>query len=80
METAPVLSADLAKRLEHRAELDGLSLADMVEKLVSAMEEEQNGLDGRAYQLDPGRYWKDYDASTSPEDNRRLLKLWVPDK
>jgi hypothetical protein len=80
MKTDLVLSADLSKRLHHQAELDGLSLGEMVERLVSAMEEEENGLDGRAYRLDPERYWKDYDASTSPEDNRRRLEQWVPGK
>ena len=67
-------------RLKRQADLNGLSLAEIVEKLVAAMEEEENGLDGRAYRLDPERYWKDYDASTSTEDNRRRLKQWVPAK
>ena len=60
MKPDPVLPANLIKRLEHQGELDGLSLAEMVEKLVAD--------------------WKDYDASTSPEDNRRRLELWVPAK
>ena len=80
MKPNSVLPANLIKRLEHQGELDGLSLAEMVEKLVAAMDEEENGLDGRAYRLDPERYWKDYDASTPPEDNRRRLELWVPAK
>ncbi len=40
MKTDPVLPADLLKRLEHQAELDGLSLAEIVEKLVSAIKED----------------------------------------
>jgi hypothetical protein len=79
MKNNPVLPTNLLK-LKHQADLDGLSLAEIVEKLVAAMEEEENGLDGRAYRLDPERYWKDYDASTSTEDNRRRLKQWVPAK
>jgi hypothetical protein len=79
MKNNSVLSTSLHK-LKHQADLDGLSPAEIVEKLVAAIEEEENGLDGRAYRLDPVRYWKDYDASTSPEDNRQRLEQWVPPK
>ena len=80
MKTKPDLSPGVLSHLQYQSELDGLSLAEMVEKLVAAMEEEENGLDGRAYRLDPERYWKDYDASTSSEDNRHRLEQWVQAK
>ena len=39
MKNNPVLRTNLHK-LKHQADLDGLSLAEIVEKLVTAMEEE----------------------------------------
>lgn len=68
------------ERLQYQAGLDGLSLAEMVEKLVAARQEEENGLDGASLSARPGAIFGDYDASTSVEDNRRRPEQSVPGK
>jgi hypothetical protein len=72
-----LVPAELLKRLRHQADLDGLSLAEMLDQLVTAMEEDEHSLDGRAYRLDRERAQNDCFASDSESEYRRRLERWV---